>query len=80
MLKENVDHLLDQRGWSLRKLACNMSIKKARLERGLEHGASTTLVERIAKAFGVPTTRLMRPARAARPVYTVNDDGSLSWG
>jgi|AntDeeMinimDraft_6_1070357.scaffolds.fasta_scaffold05843_3 hypothetical protein len=77
MLKENVDHLLDQRGWSLRRLACNMSIKKKRLVRGLEGGAGPDLVDRIARAFGVPRLRLTR-RRSYAHGYTVLDDGSIT--
>lgn len=79
MLKKNVEELCDRRGWSLRRLACNMSIKKARLVRGLEDGAKPSLIKRIARAFGVSETRLMRRHSRDEVVYTVNDDGSLRW-
>lgn len=85
MLKEVVSELCDDRGWSMRRLACNMSIKKHRLESALTNGASVEMVHRIAEALDVPVFKLMKRRRGVwrhvggRCGYSVNDDGSLRW-
>lgn len=75
MLKKNVVRILDERDWSLRKLACNMSIKKKRLVRGLEQGASRELVDRISRALGVAPLSLTRSQEPLN--FEVSDDGTL---
>lgn len=86
MLKQNVEQLCEERGWSLRRLACNMNIKKHRLERVLSGNFDLDVVQRIADAFEVPVLKVLRRAPAnkakqsTRCGYTVNEDGSLNWG
>lgn len=79
MLKENVEILCEERDWTLRKLACNMSIKKSRLLRGLENGASRDLVRRIAKALDVPKVLLFRRRSSKQNNYTLLPNGTFAW-
>lgn len=79
----HIERLLEERGWSKRRLACNMSMPKHRLMRVMRKGEhpSSCKLQRIADAFDVPVYTFFRPLPSDKQeqTYTIQDDGSLVW-
>lgn len=82
-ISAHIKRLLDERGWSKRRLACNMSMPKKRLMRVIrkDENPSQDKLERIADAFGVPVYTFFRPLpnNTEEKTYRIEDDGTIIW-
>ena len=81
----HIERLLEDRGWSKRRLACNMSMPKHRLERVLnkEEVPSRKKLKRIAEAFDVSVHVFFKPVKSSaysrdkEDRYNIDNEGNL---